>query len=789
MILFRKDCLYRSDIMPDNHNYSINDIFMKRPASTFCHRWRDGTPIGNGMTGVLLYGGVAREHLIINRSDLWHNGADADIPNVSHCLKEMRELQKQGDYEGAHRVMQNELKRKNYGTTLADMRTLGCVKLDFTADGIYNSYRRIIHADTSEVEITYNLDTFAFCRKYFMSRKRDIAVIKVTSEKDTCIKLSSGFFNNNEGEAEKKTELLDSKFAEYNTANDCHVYSSANNGKYFGIVSKIISNNDISVTKDGIFASPSKEFLILIKVFSCEADRENAINKSIEAINDCPQSYEELYNENLPEYQKYYNTANINIYNGDEFHSNEELLQYARDNVMDNELAEKLWRFGRYLFISGSAENGLPFPLYGIWPCGYDRPFTHNVANENVQSIYWHTDVGGLSNLVLPLINYYFNRMDSFRENAKQLFGCRGIFVGTYTTPINSKIAWWVPVILHFCGVAGWISSHFYKYYKFTKNEKIFQSNILPFMLEAAQFYEDYYYLDNNGKLVLYPAVSPENTPSEFQIPNKSLVMTVTKNPTVEIAILKELLQNLIEISATHSIPQEKVNKWQEMLKAIPDYLINKDGAVAEWIDENVTDYYPHRHISHLYPIFPGNEIINSGNKKLLEHFKRALELRELGAFCGWSIPHISSVFSRLQETEKAFNVLTFLPKVCLYDNFFTTGTDFRDMGITTEECSSEFTSPVQFDAILSYVNAVQEMLLFSTDKILKILPACPKEFGKGNTKLHYQNGTVEINWDIENKLCHGTILAENDTNISLELPFEEKIINLKLSQGETFKF
>ncbi len=244
-----------------------------------------------------------------------------------------------------------------------------------------------------------------------------------------------------------------------------------------------------------------------------------------------------------------YRTADLHLYSGDIYHTNEQLLEDARDTQLSAELAEKLWRFGRYLFISGTAQGALPFPLYGIWPCGYEREFTHHVANENVQSIYWHAEVGGLAALTAPLINYYCDRMEAFRENARQLFGCRGIFVGTYTTPKNAAVAWYVPVILHFIGVAGWLSSRFYRYYQFTGDEKLFTEKILRFMVEAAMFYEDYYYLDTDGTLALYPAVSPENSPLEFHDKTKphsmpfrcfGTMIDCSRNAVMNIASLKK---------------------------------------------------------------------------------------------------------------------------------------------------------------------------------------------------------------------------------------------------------
>lgn len=770
-------------------NYTINDLVMKRPASPFCHRWTDATPLGSGKTGILLFGGTAAERVIINRNDLWYSGEDAPVPDVSYCLEEMRKLEKEGKFQEANHLMYNELIRKNYGTTLADMRVLGSVNINFNNVGVFSNYRRILHMDTAESEIIYKLEGIPYKRKCFMSRSKDMAVLEISSEEEISFSLNSGFYETNEGGREKDVKESDLASAQYKKIGNCYTYSSKNIEKYFGIVCKAESDGIVSVSEKGISVENAKKALIFIKAFSEEENREIAENKAANELDNCKQSYNELFEENLPLFQKLYNTADIKLYHGEEFHTNEWLLEDARDNEMSTELAEKLWRFGRYMFISGTANGALPFPLYGIWPSGYERAFTHHVANENVQSIYWHTDTGGLSSLDVPLIDYYYANMEKYRENAKQLFGCKGIFVGTYTTPRNAAIAWYVPVILHFCGVAGWLSQHFYKYYLYSGNEKLLNEKILPFMIEAAEFYEDFHYLDENGKIVLYPAVSPENSPIEYDDKSIPHTMVVTKNPTVEIAILKELLTNLIKLTKNKPQYSEKLKIWEDMLSKLPEYMINEDGGIAEWMDNRVHDTYNHRHLSHIYPIFPGTEIQDANDNELMKRFERAVDLRELGSYCGWSMPHMSAIYSRLNNPEKAFYTLNGLSKVCLLDNFFTLGHDYRDMGITGFDCGNEYQAPVQLDALLGTINAIQEMLLFSGEKVMKILPACPKQFGKGEATLHFKDGTVSINWNLEKSQCNGRIKAIRDTEFKLELPFGNTPLNIKLATGEIFEF
>lgn len=769
-----------------------HDLYQTKPATGLRERWRDCTPLGNGYTGLTFYGGTSADVLGISRSDLWTGGHEAGVPDVSYVLQEMRSLQKEGKVEEACGKMYDALNNAGYSTNVANMRTLGAVKCIFECNGVYRHYRRILHMDTAEAQVKYQLDDECYERSCFVSRKRDMIVMRILSESPSGFSLEAGFYDSYEPDAgEAVVKAHDAQFAAHTYIDDCMVYSSKNEGSYFGMAVKAVSNGTVTVTDRRITVSGATDSLILIKAFSRKKNRKAAEQSTVKAVNACPTDYALLLEEHKRLYARLYNKADIKLYSGRTFHSNEVLLADARETECSPELAEKIWRFGRYLFISGVAKKGLPFALYGLWPCGYQRPWSQHVGNENVQIIHWHAAVGGLDELVRPLIEFYYDRMEGFRENAKALFGCNGIFIGAYLSPDNSLMAPHVPVILHFLGVAGWLSRHFYEYYLCTRDEKLFEEKILPFMLEAASFYEDYVYEDENGRIELYPAVSPENSPAEFQnIEVKTASghpMPVTKNPTIEFAIMKELLGSLVEISKTHKKLEARVGRWKEMLSKIPEYKLNQDGAVAEWMDEKVHDCYAHRHLSHVYPLFPGTEIEDSGRLELIPAFKKAVDMRELGYMTGWSLAHMSAIYARLQESDKVFEMLNMLTKVCLLDNFFTLHNDYRGMGITVTDMGNEIFAPVQLDALMGGVNALQEMLVFVSAKTVKLLPACSKRFAKGSAKLHFFDGQIRLQWDEERQYCKAEFTAVRDTSFTLVLPFEKGRKELSLKAGEKY--
>ena len=279
------------------------------------------------------------------------------------------------------------------------------------------------------------------------------------------------------------------------------------------------------------------------------------------------------------------------------------------------------------------------------------------MANENIQMMYWHTNIGNLEELNKALLDYYISRLDSFKECAKKLYGCNGIFIPAGTTPNMPLPCQLVPVIINWTGAAGWLAQYYYKYYSYTGDTEYLHSVVLPFMKAAADFYEDFIVFDKNGHIKIYPSVSPENSPLNF-IPKDNVdmahPMTSAVNSTMDLAIIKELFTNLIELCVEHNIYGNKIKIWENIVNSIPEYSVNKDGAVKEWQDDDFEDRYYHRHLSHIYPVFPGDEITT--NDDMVSVFEKAVDLRDISAQTGWSQAHMASIYARFNRGNDAMD-------------------------------------------------------------------------------------------------------------------------------------
>lgn len=258
-------------------------------------------------------------------------------------------------------------------------------------------------------------------------------------------------------------------------------------------------------------------------------------------------------------------------------------------------------------------------------------------------------------------------------------------------------------------------------------------------------------------------------------------------NATMDFALAKEVLTHLIEGYDTLEETPKEYETWQGMLRKIPPYQINEDGAIAEWMHPFYTDNYHHRHQSHIYPVFPGIEVTRESNPGLFEAFEIAIRKRlEIGisSQTGWSLAHMANVYARMNEGDQALECLSLIARACVMNNFFTTHNDWRESGIG---CSFP-EAPYQIDANFGWTAAVQEMLIFSRPGHISILPALPEKWQKGSVKGLLARGgvSVSIHWDLSNASAEVELLSlKKDQNIKLYSPsLNSSLIEIDLKAG-----
>lgn len=751
-------------------------LYMTYPSTWWHDLWREGLVSGNGRIGANVYGGVKEEFTMITHGDLWHDGKAERLPDVSEAFQKQRQLMDEEKFQEASWTVVNALKEKGYQSRLEAPLPLADLKMVLQPLEGFSDYIRGIHMDMGEVGCEWTDGESRRSSYLFVSRKRGIIVKKITSSQaDLQMTLGLDIHANTTLESAKQHagHVLESKvtdvkeeFIRYTALND--------DGTLYGVVARVcIASGKREEYRGAMKVSGSSEVVVLLKPFikADKSQREEILEKIQDELRAVDCEYDALLKEHSVLHGKWYRSAEFSLQYRGKYHSNEQLLMEAYGGRQSAELIEKLWKYGRYLFISGTSSEDNPFPLYGIWAGEYRLMWCHNMANENTQMIYWHSSVGNLLPFQQGLYQYYNDRMPIYRENAKKLFGMKGIYMTAGTTPGACTPTQVVPVIINWVGAAGWIAQHYCNYYWYTRDEAYLEKVLLPYLEEVAAFYEDFIEFYPDGRIHFYPSVSPENTPGNFMPPahiQMAHPMPTTVNSTIDLAIIKEFFTNMCKLSLEKGQYQDKVPYWKKILASIPEYHKGKDGVIKEWMDDRFEERYDHRHLSHIYPVFPGCEINTLQKKELLPLFKRSVELREIDAQTGWSMAHMAAIYARLEDGEKAMGCLNNMAKTSLTNNFFSLHNDWRGMNVSL--CMDP--APVQLDAIMGYVNALQEMVLYVSEDLLKLLPALPKELQKGKEHaFRYRDGLIDMEWNVEKKHFRAKLSAEREHKLWIQLP------------------
>ncbi|MGN6606521.1 MAG: glycosyl hydrolase family 95 catalytic domain-containing protein [Jatrophihabitans sp.] len=743
---------------------------MRRPASMFGARWRDALLTGNGELGAAVFGGVLHESIVLTNARLWTGARTAALPDVSANLERQRRLLLAGEFAAAERVLTDALRSAGYDARTAIPEQLGELRIGMPSERAFRDYERELDLASGVATVGWRDGETRLRREVFVSRARDLVVARISADGPMGISATIGFgplgFDARPSHGDRRHVVAT---PEARTNGGYLTYTArTSDGTDFGAVIRVVGHTTSSPESASVLTADAPDhLLVLVGVFINEppATASARLHSELAAID---LDYDAMLDEHVAEHRRLFGPVQLELDDGRDDRSTDELLDEAYRGAAPAVLVEKLWAFGRYLFVSSTRPGGPPCGLMGIW-CGEGDGFwAFHMANINMQMIHWHALAGDLAELMQPFFDYHDAKLDDYRENARQLFGCRGIYVPADTTGESGLLKDIQPHIVHFTAAAGWLAQHYADYYRYTGDVEFLRTRALPFLREVGLFYEDFVVHDEAGTAAFLPSNSPENAPlGDDGRPRQE---QITVSATIDVAVAREVLTNLIDLATQQGMYADEVHRWSALRATLPAYRLTDEGAVAEWIPVGTADNEVHRHHSHLYGLFPGREV--QPESQLAAAFEIAARHRlerGLAAQTSWSLVSLAHVFARLGDGERALECLDIVTRLAMLPNLLTMHNDWRGMvGLGEPDWA-----PFQIDANIGWTSAVQEMLLGWDGESVRLLPALPARWTRGRvTGLRCPGGlSVSLTWDQPSRRVSVALTASAPGTVRLRCP------------------
>ncbi len=693
-----------------------NRLWYTAPAA----EWNEATPLGNGILGMMVFGGVNEERIQLNEETFWSGWEcdEYDNPKTLEHRGEINQLIFEGKYTEAQEMSCKYYTCRGVGTgdrtaAYGAYQTAG--DLYIKMPGVKDSdYRRTLIIDEGRAEIKCD----GTKREYFVSYKYNTAVVRITGLPD-CPEVRF--------ERENTTIVHDE--------ND--IYAEGYLPNHFALrFHHEYTDGTLTV------------FITAATAYKTDLNPKDVCRDTIDKA--IAAGYDELRRDNIEYFSEMMGRATISF---PESGTKEDVPTNLRLAEPENDigLTELYYNFGRYLLIS-SSRGKLPANLQGIWAHEYLPPWSADFhININLQMNYWFAEVCNLPELLTPFFNYIHMIAKAGEHTARVAYGCPGWVTHHSTNPWGYTSLGANPIWGIFTPAGAWCLRHVKERFLHSGDKEILRE-FYDDIRGASEFFCAYLVKDpRNGWLVTSPASSPENS---FISPTDGKQVTVCAGPTMDASIIRELFEFNIEAAEILGRDADFVKELKEKVQKLPPLRIGRLGQVMEW-SEDFEEFEPgHRHISNLYGLHPGNEIRQS-TPELFAAARKTIERRLAhgGGHQGWSRAWIINFFARLADGNAAHENFLALLKRSTLPNMFDNH------------------PPFQIDGNFGGTAGVAEMLMQSHDGCVDLLPALPDAWSAGEFNGFIARGglTVSAKWE-KGKVVFAEIVGKDGQPFRVKL-------------------
>ena len=778
-------CIFLSTTLTFGKEYKL---WYNAPATV----WEEALPIGNGRIGAMVYGNPLQEVYQLNEESIWSGyPQDWNNPKAANALPQVREAVDRGDYAKASELWKGNAQ----GPYTARYLPMANLMLDQLTRGEARNLYRELNISNALSTVTYEADGVKYRRTSFISYPDQVMVIKIAADRPQAVSLHirlNSLLRYTVQTKGEKTLILNGKAPAYvaNRDYDPHqvVYDDKRGTQFKVQVELLPDGGHCEANDSALTVRNANEVVLLLSAVTDFGNKKMTLKK-------CKRPYQELLQRHTDDHQQLFNRLQLSLgtenLQKEALPTNERLKSFEQDPT-DNGLTELYYQYGRYLLIASSRPGGLPANLQGIWNRHVQPPWGSNyTTNINTEMNYWQAEITNLPECFLPLSDFIGRLAVNGAQTAKVNYGINRGWLAHHNSDVWAQTA---PTGGYDSDPKGaprwscwpmagvWLCQHLWEHYAFGGDKKYLSKTAYPLMKGAAEFLLQWLQKDpETGYWITNPSTSPENRFRYIDKEGKKQNGEISRSSGMDLGLAWDLLTNCIEASTVLDTDKAFRQQCMDVRANLQPFRIGSKGQLLEWDKEFEETDPNHRHVSHLFALHPGRQIIPEQQPELAAACQRTLEIRGDGG-TGWAMAWKINFWARLRDGNHAFGIL----KNGLR---YVDATQVSVRGGGTYANLFDAHPPFQIDGNFGGTAGITEMLLQSHAGYIHLLPALPDNWQSGSIKGVRARGgfTIGMEWK-ESRITRLSVTSHSGGTCRIReatSPHEEVI---ETEKGKTYQ-